>query len=195
MDNHLDGEGDYTPSSNQTGSEAPVNQARLRDYKIFTIGLNIEPGSNAEDNLVDIASATGGQYSSPAAENLDSIFGSILQTVIRETNTAPENIDIVEVTEEYIENESNFSIEPTSINQTGGGMTEIIWQNISRHAGNNDGKLTANETVVITFSAGSSQVGNALPVNSQDASFVSYFDVVRGSEQRARLPQAYINAK
>jgi Ca-activated chloride channel family protein len=200
-----DGIGDYTPSSGTvaTGTESPSNLtestsladlAKTNGYRIFSIGLNIEPGSDAEANLIDMASATGGQYfSSPTAENLAEVFNAIHQTVVRVSNTAPENVDVIEVTGDYIEEgETSFSIQPTSINQTSDGKTMITWMNVSQHVGNKDDKLTGDETFVVTFTAGSSITGNALPVNSAEESFVSYVDALE-NQKKVQISQAYIN--
>lgn len=191
-----DGEGEYTPSSsNLTESQKPiVDEARDKGYRIFSIGLNIQPESKAENNLIDMASATGGAYlSSPTAENLDEVFNAILQTLIKVSSSAPASIDVIEVTESYIEGEVNYSIEPTSIIQSREGRTVITWSNIAQHVGDKDGRLTEHETFIVTFSVESSKVGNALPVNSEQ-SLVTYLDAL-GNKKRVPISQAYLNVK
>jgi hypothetical protein len=111
--------------------------------------------------------------------------------VVRVSNTAPENVDVIEVTEDYIEGESSFSIQPTSINQTSDGRTMITWLNVSQHVGNKDDKLTGDETFAATFSAGSSKSGIALPVNSAEESVVSYIDAL--GNKSVQISSGYIN--
>jgi hypothetical protein len=77
------------------------------------------------------SSLSGQYFSSPTAENLTEVFNAIHQTVVRVSNTAPQDVDVIEVTEDYIEGETNFSIQPTSINETSDGRTMITWLNIS----------------------------------------------------------------
>ncbi len=68
----------------------------------------------------------------------------------------------------------------------------ITWLNISQHVGNRDDKLTADETFVVTFTAGASKAGNALPVNSTEESVVTYVDAL-GNQKRVQVSQVYIN--
>jgi hypothetical protein len=72
-----DGKGAYTYSGEH---DSLVDQARKKGYRIFSIGLNIDPGSIQEDRLRDMADGTGGQYfTSPSNENLRIVLDSITQ--------------------------------------------------------------------------------------------------------------------
>ena len=106
-------------------------------------------------------------------------------------NIGPANIDIVEVTQPFIVNEGNFSISPTSVNETN-GHTMIVWKNISQYVGNNDSILSSNETFRVTFTLGSSRIGINLPVEVDGKSMVRYMNMDSGL-RTADIPQAYVN--
>ena len=180
-----DGFGSYTPA----GSGGPASEAASKGYTIYAIGL----GPAALGPLADMAGATGGQtFSTPDPDNLDAIFNAILQTIV--INTAPSDLTLTEVTQGYIVDEGSFSIAPDSITTLPGGQTEIVWNNIAQHAGDNDNKLLASETFAVTFDASSSLAGDNLPVNDLSASSVDYTNP-DGSGASVPLPQAYINVQ
>ena len=187
-----DGQENYTPSGSP-GS--PADNAKSKGYKIFPIGLNVEPQSAEEASLKDIATATGGQYYfSPTAENLQAIFGSIFQQVV--TSTAPKNIDVTEILQKYMNvNQSTFSVTPTSISISPGGNTEILWKDIARHAGNNDTELSKSEVFLVEFNIGVFDIGSAnisLPVDIQGKSKINYVDS-EGEKRSSSMPSTYIN--
>jgi Ca-activated chloride channel family protein len=189
-----DGEENYTPSGTP-GS--PADNARAKGYKIFSIGLNIEPGSSEETNLKDIAVATGGQYYfPPSAENLQAAFDNIFQIIV--TKTAPTNVDIIEVTQPYLQvNQSTFSIEPTSLSTTADGKTMITWEDLGRQVGNRDSELTADERIAVSFSAAvppGMPDNPRLPVNVEGESMVQYSDP-DGKVQTVTIPQEFIEVK
>ena len=160
-----DGFGSYTPA----GSGGPASEAASKGYTIYAIGL----GPAALGPLADMAGATGGQtFSTPDAANLDAIFNAILQTIV--INTAPSDLTLTEVTQGYIVDEGSFRVAPDSITTLPGGQTEIVWNNIAQHVGNNDNNLLAFERFAVTFDASSSLAGENLPVNDLSASSVDY---------------------
>jgi Mg-chelatase subunit ChlD len=185
----------YTPSRN-IGS--PVDSAKSKGYRIFTIGLNIENGSRQEASLKDIATASGGlYYLSHSAENLQAAFENISKSIV--TNTEPAKVNITEVIHDYITiNESSFSMEPTSIQRNlRNNQTIIRWENISQHVGNNDGKLSADEIFGVNFSV--SMLPNmiwernvTLPFRSSGESIVEYTGA-GGNAQTVNISQTYIN--
>jgi hypothetical protein len=185
----------YTPSGN-IGS--PIDPAKSKGYRIFTIGLNIENGTRREAYLKDIATSSGGQYYfSHSAENLQAAFENISQTMV--TNTEAANVNVTEVIHNYITiNQSSFSIEPTSIQRNlKNNQTIIKWENISQHVGNNDSKLSADEIFSVNFSAGMSpnmrwERNVTLPVRSTGESIVEYIDL-GGNVKTVNISQTYIN--
>jgi Ca-activated chloride channel homolog len=87
----------YTSSG---GIESPADSAKIKGYKIFSIGLNIENGTRQEEHLKDMANASGGQYYfSPSTENLQDAFDNISQTIV--SNTEPANVNVTEVIHNY----------------------------------------------------------------------------------------------
>jgi Ca-activated chloride channel family protein len=185
----------YTPSGN-IGS--PVDFARSKGYRIFTIGLNIENGTRQEASLKDIATSSGGQYYfSHSTENLQAAFENISQSMV--TNTEPANVNVTEVIHNHITvNQSSFSVEPTSIQRNlKNNQTIIKWENISQHVGNNDSKLSADEIFSVNFSASMlpnirSERNVTLPVRSTGESIVEYTDL-GGNVKTANISQNYIN--
>jgi Ca-activated chloride channel family protein len=177
--------GSYTPA----GSGGPAAEAAGKGYKIYSIAL----GGASAGPLVDMATATGGQFfNAPSAGNLDTIFNTILQTIV--TNTAPYDVKLTETTQNYIVDESSFSIAPDSVTTLPGGQTQIVWNNIAQHVGDGNNKLTGNETLVVTFDAKSSLAGNNLPVDDLANSKVGYTNP-DGSAGSVPLPQAFINVE
>ncbi|MBN1194664.1 MAG: VWA domain-containing protein [Methanomicrobiaceae archaeon] len=178
-----DGDGTYTYAS----SNGPAKIAKEKGYVIYSIGLN--PPSTAIPKLNDMASATGGTYySSPLAENLNSIFDAIYAGV---ASTAPYNVDLVEVTETYIVGEGSFSIAPDSVVENGDGTTTMTWTNVAQYVGNGNDRLDDGETFVVTFTAGSDTLGDDLPVDAAAAE-VRWTDPSAGAVS-APMPQAYLD--
>lgn len=178
-----DGFGAYTPA----GSGGPASEAASKGYVIYSIGL----GGASVSPLTDMATATGGQFfDSPSADNLNDIFDAILQTIV--TNTSPHDVTLVETTQDYIVDEASFSIAPDSIVALAGGQTQMTWNNVAQHVGNNDNRLSADETFEVTFEASSSLAGNNLPVNDLAESKVEYTNP-DDSSASVPVPQAFIN--
>ncbi len=182
-----DGDGTYyysgTPNS-------PADKAKAKGYVVYTIGLNIASGSSAEKKLKDIANTTGGlYYPSADATNLDAIFATVYSGV---ASTAPYNVDLVEVTESYIVAEADFSITPDSVVENGDGTTTMTWSNIGQYVGNNNDRLDATETFVVTFTAGSDTLGMDLPVNKLPGAVITYTDPLTG-DQTVPVGQAWID--
>lgn len=179
-----DGVGQYTYSTNPSSYTA---QAANKGYKIFSIGLG---SIFDEDPLTDMASATGGQYYfSPDANELQSIFDSILTTIV--LHTSPSQVNIIEKTENYIVDETDFTITPDSIIEDS-GYTIITWLNVAQYVGNMDDRLAADETFVVSFTIKSVQSGAHLPVAVDGQAVVNYLDV-DGNPQSALIPQGYIS--
>jgi Ca-activated chloride channel family protein len=191
-----DGEGTYTDAS----SGGPAADAASKGYTVYTIGLNMEEaGIDAELALQDIATATGGTYySSPEADNLEAIFDEIFTSVI--ISTAPQDVDVHEITQDYIIDESSFSITPTSITTNPDGTTYLFWEDVGDNTAVGDGAdpLTSSETFTVTFMAKCNIVGTNLPVDQEQNGeaypipSVTYIDPA-GSAQSVPIPQAYIN--
>lgn len=178
-----DGFGAYTPA----GSGGPAADAASKGYIIYSIAL----GGASVGPLTDMATATGGQFfDSPSADNLDDIFDAILQTIV--TNTSPSDVTLVETTQDYISDEGSFSIVPDSIVTLGGGQTQMTWNNVAQHVGNNDNRLSADETFVVTFEASSTLAGNNIPVDDLAESRVDYTNP-DGSAASVPVPQAFLN--
>jgi hypothetical protein len=60
----------------------------IKGYTIFTIGLNVEPQSDDENTLKNIANATGGQYFLLSPEGdfsniVNSIFQQMAESFLR----------------------------------------------------------------------------------------------------------------
>ncbi len=192
-----DGDGTYTYAS----SGGPASVAASKGYTVYTIGLSMAAGSTPEQKLQDIATATGGTYyASPTADNLQDIFDEIFETVI--ISTAPTDVDVHEITQDYIIDESTFSIAPTSVTENPDGTTYIFWEDVGDNPAVGDGAdpLTASETFTVTFMAKCNTVGSNLPVDLDvqndpptypDPS-VTYTDP-SGSAKAVPIPQAYIN--
>ncbi|WP_094228013.1 VWA domain-containing protein [Methanolobus psychrotolerans] len=176
-----DGDGTYTPST-------AVNAAAA-GYTIYSIGLG-NPGAGAEGKLKDMANKTGGKYfSSPTSDNLDAIYQEIYSEVA--TSTIPHYVDVIEVTQDYIVEESSFSITPDSITTDASGNTVITWTNIGMGDSNPD--MSNDETVVLSFEAKCSQSGSNLPVDVLGDAKVCYKDSEGNAAGCVDIPQAYIN--
>ena len=115
-------------------------------------------------------------------------------------NNAPSNVDIIEVTQNYIVDVGSFSIAPDALDydpdpSTG---TEMDWYDVGDMPGVGDGidPLMASETFTVTFMARCNVAGVNLPVDA-DAS-QSWPPLVRfhdpfGQHKWDHIPQAYIN--
>jgi hypothetical protein len=145
-----DGKGEYTKSGMPA---SPADLANLKGYKIFPIGLNVG-GTDAESDLIDVASASGGQYfSAPTAENLEAVYEEIFERVIE--STAPSNLTLIETFPDYVKiNSSTFSVIPTDISKDGIGQTTIEWRNFSKTVGDTENKLSMGEEFAVRFKAG-----------------------------------------
>jgi Ca-activated chloride channel family protein len=182
-----DGQGNYTSSGNP-GS--PADDAALKGYVIYSIGLGTPPPSPA--NLQDMANATGGKYyPAPTADNLQAIFDEIYEEVV--TSTIPYNVDVIEVTQSYIEDEGSFNITPDSVVTDGAGITTITWNNIGMISSDGDPDLSADEIVTLSFTAKSSLVGTSLEVDVSGSAMVCYDDNEGNFVDCVPIPQAQIN--
>jgi Mg-chelatase subunit ChlD len=138
-----DGNGYYTRST-EPGSLTGV--AKAKGYKIFTVGLNIN-NATAENDLKDIAGATGGAYyPSTVAENLNDIYNKIFENIV--TKEFPKDMDLIVTLPKEGIKPTGFNIEPAEIND---GNKSMTWKNVSQHAGNKDNFLSRDENVIITF--------------------------------------------
>jgi len=176
-----DGEGTYTSYS----SGGPASIAASKGYKIYSIGL----GSISSTPLIDMAINTGGNYySSATAANLQAIFDDIFQAVV--ISTAPTDVDLVEVTQGYIIDESSFSV-PYDWTD---GITTYKWEDIGEKTGVGDeaDPLTAAETFTVSFNAKCDETGSNKPVDVDGSAVVNFIDP-SGSPASVNLPQAYIN--
>ena len=179
-----DGIGTYTYSGDPG---APADDAASKGYVIYSIGLSDDADMGPLD---DMAAATGGQsYTSPSASNLQAIFDAIYEEVV--TSTIPYNVDVVEVTQSYIVEEGSFNIPPDSVS-TVGGITTIRWNNIGV-INDGDPDMSADETVVLTFQAKSSQSGSNLDVEVTGSAKVDYDDNDGNYVGSVPIPQAKIN--
>lgn len=166
-----------------------IADAAAKGYKVYTVGL----GSYVDPAILQqIATGTGGQYYFAATANdIAAIYQDILSTIV--TNTAPSNVDVVEVTMPYIVEEGSFSVQPDSVTTDADGKTTITWLNVGQWVGNNDEKLDETETFTVTFSAGSSQAGDDLAVDDAAAT-VNYVDPA-GASQTTAIPQATLDVQ
>ena len=178
-----DGVGTYTYDPGN-----PVHQAVLNGYAIYSIGLGA--GHNPAP-LIDMATATGGQYfNAPTAANLQAIFNAIFTQII--ISTIPHYVDVIEVTQSCIVDEGNFNIAPDSVS-TVGGITTIIWNNIGLLSGDGDPDLSADEVVTLTFDAKSDCCGQNQEVDVYGTARVEYDDNNGVYAGTVLIPQEYIN--
>jgi von Willebrand factor type A domain/Bacterial Ig domain/PKD domain len=186
-----DGKGEFANSNFNKNSIIGI--AKSKGYKIFTVGLN--PDRIGSTMLYKIAKNTGGEYlPSLPTENINRLFDNLsqFQTIV-ESRTEPKNIDVIEATQKYIENESNFSIPPSKVNEKN-GHTVMIWENVSQHVGNRDSHLGANETFAVSFEAQSSKAEDIVPVQDRERSLVRYLNA-EGEEGAIHIPPVYVNVK
>lgn len=176
-----------SPYTSEYTGEA-LADAVSKGIVIHTVGL----GNVDVSKLTEMSDATGGSYfHTPTPENLQSIFDEIFTEVV--TNTSPYDIDLLEITQNYIIEEGSFSIAPDSISEIN-GETHISWTNIAQYVGNFDNRLDADESFTVTFTAKSSQAGTALPVINETLSAINYI-TPDGSSLSASIPQNYINVE
>jgi len=178
------GAGTYTYAADG----GPASTAASNGYVIYSIGLGSSPATGP---LTDMANATGGEYyPSPNASNLDAIFNDIYTEIT--TSTIPHYVDVVEVTQSYIIDEDSFNIAPDSnITNLTTGITTITWNNIGM--GDGDPDLSDDETVILSFTARSSQCGANLDVDVFGTAKVNYDDKDGNYAGSVNVPQAKIN--
>ncbi|AEA46073.1 vWA domain-containing protein [Archaeoglobus veneficus] len=178
-----------------TYSHSTAVVAANKGYTVYTIGLAISPGSTAESNLKDIANTTGGKYySSPNATNLDAVFNDIYKEVV--TSTIPHYVDVLEVTQSYIIDESSFNVAPDNVSTDQvTGETTIVWNNIGLLSGDGDPDLSADEIVTLSFKAKSSKSGMNLDVDVYGKAKVNYKDSNDADGGSVLIPQAKIDVK
>ncbi len=178
-----DGDGQYTPS---TEAASPVAEAAAKGYTIYSIGLD----NAGLANLTDMAAATGGTfYASPSPERLITIFNEIFIDII--STSVPHFVDVKEVLPSYLVEIGNFSIPPTRMKRENKGTT-VYWEDIGFAADGNE-DLSADETVVLSYRAKSSQEGQHLDVAVNGSSVIAYRDSAGGSESTADIPNGKIN--
>lgn len=182
-----DGQGSYT----YAGSGGPASEAATSGYIIYSIGLTITAGSYAEDNLVDMATATGGAYfSSPSPANLAAIYGTIFDEIV--SSTVPWYVDVTEVLQDYIIlNEASFNIAPDSITENLDGTTTLFWGNIGMYD-DSDPDFSADEVVTLTFDIRSAIYGDDLEVQVEGEAIVEYYDEDINYVGYEDIPQALI---
>ncbi|MBP1909297.1 VWA domain-containing protein [Methanolobus bombayensis] len=175
-----DGQGTYYHSTAQDAAD--------KGYTIYSIGLG---GSAPDADLVDMANTTGGKfYSSPTAENLDDIYQDIYSEIA--ASTIPYNVDVVEITQDYIIDEGSFNIVPDNIVEDPvNGTTIITWLNIGA-INDADPDMSADETVTLTFEAKCDRTGTRLPVDVVPDAKVYYDDSEGTDAGSVNIPQAYI---
>ena len=106
-------------------------------------------------------------------------------------STIPYNVDVVEITQEYIIDEGSFNINPDSITTDASGQTVITWLDIGAiNDGNSD--MSADEVVTLTFEAKCNQIGTNLPVDVVPDAVVNYEDSEGNDAGSVEIPQAYI---
>jgi hypothetical protein len=181
-----DGAGTYTPY----GSGGPASVAAAKGYIIYSIGLGSAPNAAS---LQDMANNTGGTYyPSPSAENLQAIFDAIFDEIV--TSTIPCNVDVIEKTQNYIVDEGSFNITPDDVTTDVSGVTTIIWSDIGSIYGD-DACMSADEEVILTFTARSKAIGNNLPVEFLPGADVCYDNSEDAFVDCVPIPQAYINVQ
>jgi Ca-activated chloride channel family protein len=170
-----------------TYSHAYAQSAADKGYVIYSIGL----GSSVNTvPLIDMATTTGGQYySAPTAANLDAIYQEIYSEVA--SSTIPYNVTVTEITQDYIVDEGSYNIAPDSIT-TVSGQTVIVWEDIGM-INDADSDMSADEVVVLSFMAKSSQCGANLPVDVVPDAKVCYDDKDGNFAGCVEIPQAYID--
>lgn len=179
-----DGQGTYT----YAGSGGPAASAAAKGYVIYSIGL----GPAASGPLMDMASATGGQYyNSVSPANLQAIYDDIYTAIL--SSTVPHFVDVIEVTESYIVGHDNFNIAPDSVTTDLLGYTTITWTNVAQWFGDLDDGLDADETAVLTFTVGANKPGYMLPVQVLPDAHVEYSDAEGNYVGDVPIPQDYIN--
>ncbi|MGV7226025.1 MAG: tandem-95 repeat protein [Nitrosopumilus sp.] len=162
-----------------------LNEAASKNILIYAIGV----GNNVDTNQLEQVAGDPSRVFTADFNSLNTIINQILTDVV--INTSPTQVNLVEVTNSNIVSEGNYSIPPTSVIEVA-GQTEITWENIAQHAGNNDDRLSADETFSVSFTAGSDVSGLGLPVNNLANSAVNYV-APDGTPVSTPLPQALIN--
>jgi hypothetical protein len=167
---------------------AEMNYAAGKGYKIYSVGLG---GDVNPTVLQEMATITGGKYYFAAtAGEIEAIYNDILKEIT--INTAPSNVNVVEVTQDYIVDEGSCSPTPCSIVDNLDGTTTITWLNVGQHVGNFDEKLDSTETFEGTFTAGSDTAGLDLPVDVAGSAVVNSIDP-DSNPQTDDIPQALLD--
>jgi len=167
---------------------AQAVDAAAKGYKIFGIGLQGQDPV-AEADLQDMAETTGGAFFIVTApEDLQLVYDQIFTLI----NRAPDMVNIVEVTEDYIVDEGSFSIAPDSVVENPDGTTTITWNNVATSVGDADDYLEAGETFTVTFVAGSDTPGIDLPIEVIPGAVVNYERYAVGPLSTP-IPQAYLD--
>jgi len=114
-----DGNGEYTPCI-MPGSQA--DRARSEGIVIYSIGLNVG-GTDAEDCLNDMATATGGEYyDAPESESLEFVYEEISKKVM---NVAGRDVNVnYVIPADFIS--QGYSAEPNS-NISEGDTRVLTW--------------------------------------------------------------------
>ena len=161
-----DGEGDYNPSGS-AGSEA--DYAASKGYIIYSVGL----GTGIDNTtLIDMATATGGQYYfADNASALDPIFNAIFQQI----TTTANNIVVTDNIPSYMQLVGDPSVVPSRVTNADGSTT-LIW---------NVGNLSTSQSWTVNYNIISSRFGANVPTNL--GATVSYTDPT-GAPQTTTLP-------
>ncbi|WP_371503722.1 tandem-95 repeat protein [Nitrosopumilus adriaticus] len=169
----------------QSSLPGALTEAASKNIIIYAIGI----GNNVDQNqLINVAGDASRVFNADF-NSLNTIVTQILTDVV--INTSPTQVNLVEVTNSNIVAEGNFSVPPISVVEIA-GQTEITWENIAQHTGNGDNRLSADETFVVSFTAGSDVSGLNLPINDLVNSAVEYV-APDGIPVSTSLPQALIN--
>ena len=166
-----------------------IAQAQAAGYKVYTVGVAINPAI-----LQTIATETGGKnYLATSAADIATIYQDILTTIV--TQTSPSDVNVVEVTKDYIVNEGTFSIAPDSVVEVA-GETTITWLNVGQYVGNFDNRLDTTETFTVTFDAGSNSNNYGTPLEVDDVAVAAVGSIdPDGATQTQAIPQAYIDVE
>ena len=162
---------------------AAAEAAADKNITIWSIGL----GSGVcEDVLRDIAEKTGGKYyyvDDP--EDLDEVYDEIYEEIT--IDTRPWDVDVVEVTEAEIKVVGPCTPAPDSMStDPSTGYTTLIWNDIG------DGPMGAGETVTLTCTVKSTEVGEDMPVQVEGLAVVNYKDSKGNQLDPVPIPQAYL---
>ncbi|AJW70265.1 HYR domain-containing protein [Nitrosopumilus adriaticus] len=184
-------DGNPFPSSSQNPCTAPSLKTQLDSnaIKVVIIGVGNNWNPSLISCLVDDPSTDIIFVSSFSAGLFNQIKSQIDAQII--AANAASNVNLVETTQSHIIDEDNFSIPPDSISTLLGGQTQLVWNNIAQHVGDNNDRLSIDETFTVSFTAKSNQPGVDLEVNDLTESTITFNDP-NGSPMSVDLPQALI---